>query len=116
MTLKGNNAGHGRKEKETMRPINSSYDTAAAASAANAETLLDTDTATVGDTLSYEQWESLDDLARDTMRQRLERRDLSLWDNSCDMVVVWLYAVDGSRLDPERDNVTAQNQPETAAE
>jgi hypothetical protein len=99
-----------------MRPINSAYDTAAAASAAGAETVLDTETATVGETLSYEQWESLDDMGRDTMRQRLARRDLTLWDNSCDMVVVWLYAVDGSRLDPDRDHIEAHQQPETTAD
>jgi hypothetical protein len=106
----------GRKEKETMRPIDSGYDTAAAASAANAETVLDTETATVGDALSYEQWESLDDLGRDTMRQRLEKRDLTLWDNSCGLEVVWMYAKDGSLLDPDRDHIEAHQQPETTAD
>jgi hypothetical protein len=98
-----------------MRPIDSAYDTTAAHSAANAEAVLDTDTAMVGETISYEDWEALDDLGRDTMRQRLARRDLTLRDNSCDMVVVWKFALDGSLLDPDRDDVDAQQQPETAA-
>jgi hypothetical protein len=98
-----------------MRPINSAYDTAAAASAADAEEVLDTDTAMVGETISYSDWEALDDMGRDTMRQRLARRDLALHDNSCDMEVVWLYALDGSLLDPDRDDVSAQQQPETAS-
>jgi hypothetical protein len=54
-------------------------------------------------------------MGRDTMRQRLARRDLTLHDNSCDMEVVWLYASDGSPLDPDRDDVSAQQQPETAS-
>jgi hypothetical protein len=98
-----------------MRPINSAYDTAAAASDADAEAVLDTDTAMVGETISYGDWEALDDMGRDTMRQRLARRDLTLHDNSCDMEVVWLYACDGSLLDPDRDDVSAQQQPETAS-
>jgi hypothetical protein len=97
-----------------MRPIDSAYDTAAAASTADAEAVLDTDTAQPGETVSYEDWEVLDDLGRDTMRQRLAKRDMGLHDNSCDMVVVWLCAENGDRLDPERDDVTESEQPAEA--
>ena len=96
-----------------MRPIDSGYDKAAASAAADAEATLDTDTATVGDTISYEEWEALDDMGRDIMRRRLAQRDLALRDNSCDMEVVWLYARDGSWLDPDLDAVDAVEQPDT---
>ena len=98
-----------------MRPMDSAYDRAAAESAADAEATMDTDTATVGDMISYEDWETLDDMGRDTMQQRLAQRDLTLHDNSCDMEVVWLFARDGSRLDPYRDDVDGSEQPESAA-
>ena len=97
-----------------MRPCDSAFDRNAAYSAADAEATLDTDTAQVGDTLSYADWEELDDLGRDTMRERLARRALTLHDNSCDMKVVWLFASDGSRLDPERDDAYASEQPENS--
>ena len=97
-----------------MRPMDSAYDRQSETSSDAAEETIDTDTATVGQTISYDDWEALDDMGRDTIRQRLAQRDLTLHDNSCDMEVVWLYARDGSRLDPDRDDVDASEQPETA--
>ena len=71
-----------------MRPIDSSYDTVCGSSIALAESIIDTNDATGGETISYEDWEGLDDLGRDEIRRRLRKRGFNLVDNSCDMVVV----------------------------
>jgi hypothetical protein len=83
---------------------------------ADADAVLDADAATVGDTIDYDDWADLDDMGRDTIRDRLAARGLGLRDTGDDLEVVWRSARDGSRLDPDRDAVDAQNQPATAVE
>ena len=80
------------------------------------EDLEELDSPTVGETVSYEDWEKLEEEGRADIQRWLRTAGLRLHDNGCEMEVVWQFAKDGSRLDPDRDDVYASEQPETAAE
>lgn len=97
-----------------MRAVDSAFDNGAAESAEAAEHVIDTAGAQPGDAVEYESWEGLDDMGRDTILRRLAQRDLTLYDDSCEMQVVWMYALDGSRLDSESDDVRSAKQPATS--
>jgi hypothetical protein len=80
--------------------MTSSYDTDQADAIAQATSLWDPDTATVGDLMDYDTADQISEQGHEHIGQRLAERDMTLADDGGDLIVVWQYRRDGSRIEP----------------